>query len=518
MPFLDWVNKNQAKEATREVPYHLLKHESSHGDVSGAFAENLLIQGDNLLALKALIPFYAGRVKCIYIDPPYNTKSAFEHYDDRLEHSQWLSAIYPRLVILRQLLSEDGSLWVSIDDREGHYLKVLLDEVMGRANFATTFIWQKVDSPNDNKVPITPDHEFVLCYERNKDKAGFKKKADGSLIDAYGITDENGRKCRDRLLKKNGKNSLREDRPTMFFPIVAPDGTEVLPIHDDGREANWAHSKKGVLAAHKDGRLIWKQREKNGQLVWVPYVREFAPDTPLRPHPTILLDVKTSRQAKAHQTELLPDQAAFDTVKPEQLIARILDICTTKGDLVLDAYLGSGTTAATAHKMGRRYIGIEQGNHLRTHCVPRLTKVINGEPGGISEDVNWHGGGGFRICTLGDSAFDTNGRINQAVKFTTLAAFVWHFETGLPGSQDFDSPLLGVHNDTAYYLLFNGILGDRKPAGGNVLTHAVLQAIKDVFPHEGPRVVYGEVSRLGASKLAAEGITFKQIPYDIKMR
>lgn len=125
MPFLDWVNKNQAKEITREVPYHLLKQESVHGDVSGAHADNLVIQGDNLLALKALIPFYAGRVKCIFIDPPYNTQSAFEHYDDKLEHSQWLSMMYPRLVLLRELLAENGSIWVTLDDNEAHYFKVL---------------------------------------------------------------------------------------------------------------------------------------------------------------------------------------------------------------------------------------------------------------------------------------------------------------------------------------------------------------------------------------------------------
>jgi adenine-specific DNA-methyltransferase len=518
MPFLDWVNKNQAKEVTREVPYHLLKAVSAFGDTSGANADNLLIQGDNLLALKALIPFYAGRVKCIYIDPPYNTQSAFEHYDDKLEHSQWLSLLYPRLVLLRDLLAEDGSIWVSIDDREGHYLKVLMDEVFGRSNFTTSFIWQKVDSPNDNKVPITPDHEFVLCYERNKDKAGFRKKADASLIDAYGQVDDTGRRCRDRLLKKNGKNSLREDRPTMYYPLEAPDGTTVYPVHDDGRDARWAHSLKGVKSAEAEGRLIWKQRTRRGSTDWVPYVREFAPETPERPHPTILLDVKTSRQAKAHQTELLPDTVAFDTVKPEQLIARILDVATTEGDLVLDSFLGSGTTAAVAQKMGRRYIGIEMGDHAHTHCLPRLKKVIEGEQGGISEDAGWEGGGGFRFCVLGQAAFDVQGRINGDVRFATLAGYVWHFETGVPGNQAFDKPLLGIHNGTAYYLLYNGILGDRRPAGGNVLTHAVLQAINEIFPHDGPKVVYGETSRLGASKLAAEGITFKQIPYDVKMR
>jgi adenine-specific DNA-methyltransferase len=168
--------------------------------------------------------------------------------------------------------------------------------------------------------------------------------------------------------------------------------------------------------------------------------------------------------------------------------------------------------------MGRRYIGVEMGGHAKSHCIPRLQKVINGEQGGISSRVRWQGGGGFRFCVLGDPAFDEHGRISSEVKFATLAAYVWHFEAGEPGHQVFDKPLLGVHNGTAYYLLYNGILGDRRPAGGNVLTHAVLQAINEIFPHAGPKVVYGEMSRLGASRLAAEGITFKQIPYDVKMR
>ena len=184
----------------------------------------------------------------------------------------------------------------------------------------------------------------------------------------------------------------------------------------------------------------------------------------------------------------------------------------------MDSFLGSGTTSAVAHKMGRRYIGIETGNHASTHCLPRLQKVIDGEQGGVSKSVEWQGGGGFRFCALGEPAFDDHGRISADVKFATLASYVWHFESGEPGHQTFDKPLLGAHNGTAYYLLYNGILGDRRPAGGNVLTHAVLQAINEVFPHDGPKVVYGEMSRLGASRLAAEGITFKQIPYDVKMR
>jgi adenine-specific DNA-methyltransferase len=227
----------------------------------------------------------------------------------------------------------------------------------------------------------------------------------------------------------------------------------------------------------------------------------------------------SNKEASLQLKELASDQAVvFATPKPEKLIKGILELATQRQDLVLDSFLGSGTTAAVAHKMGRRYIGIEMGDHAQNHCLPRLQKVIDGEHGGISAAVEWKGGGGFRFCTLGDPAIDTDGRISSQVKFATLAAYVWHFETGQPGSQNFDSPLLGVHDGVAYYLLFNGILGDRKPAGGNVLTHDVLHAIKEVFPHTGPRVVYGEVSRLGAARLAAEGITFKQIPYDIKMR
>ena len=228
-------------------------------------------------------------------------------------------------------------------------------------------------------------------------------------------------------------------------------------------------------------------------------------------------EVSGNQDAKREVLALFGD-SGFITPKPEKLIERILTIGSNPNDLVLDSFLGSGTTAAVAHKMGRRFIGIEMGEHARTHCLPRLQKVIEGEQGGISKAVEWHGGGGFRFCTLGEPAFDEHGRIHPEVRFATLAAYVWHIETGKPGEHAFDKPLLGVHDGTAYFLLYNGILGDRRPAGGNVLTHAVLADLNQNFPHAGPKVIYGESSRLGAARLAAEGITFKQIPYDVKMR
>lgn len=228
-------------------------------------------------------------------------------------------------------------------------------------------------------------------------------------------------------------------------------------------------------------------------------------------------EVGDNQDAK-REVKAFNDVDIFDTPKPERLVQRVFHIATNHNDIVLDSFLGSGTTAAVAHKMGRCYIGIEMGDHARTHCIPRLQKVIEGEQGGISQAVNWQGGGGFRFCTLGEAAFDEHGRISPAVRFATLAAYAWHFETGEPGQQTFDQPLLGIHNGTAYYLLYNGILGDRRPASGNVLTHAVLQAIHDIFPHVGRKVIYGETTRLGAARLAAENIAFKQIPYDVKMR
>ncbi len=519
MPTLTWTGKEDALRAASLVPFRLLEpHTAAEGGIVGdpeAAQDNLLIQGDNLEALKALLPYYAGRVKCIYIDPPYNTGSAFEHYNDNLEHSTWLSMMYPRLELLRELLAEDGSIWVSIDDREGHYLKPLMDEIFGRVNFIATFIWQKVDSPNDNKVPITPDHEFILCFAKNWEKAQFKKHYDENVLDAYPIIDESGRRCRDRLLKKNGKASLRSDRPSMFFEITAPDGTPVLPIHDDGREARWALGKKAVAELIASGELIWKDRGEDGQSKWIPYTREYGPESPSRPNPTILLDCKTSRQAKKHQRELLPDAPVFDTVKPEQLISRIFEIATEPKDLILDSFLGSGTTAAVAHKMDLRWIGVEMGEHATTHCLPRLCKVIEGEQGGISEDIYWKGGGGFRFVKLGETLFDAFGRLNPKVKFADLAAFVWWRETKAPaigGSIKPTSPFLGIHEGRGLYLLYDGILGDNRPKGGNVLTPAVLAS----FPkHEGPRVVYAEATTYSPSSLARMNITFKQIPYDL---
>lgn len=405
---LTWIGKN---DRPRLEPRILIEdpEKSYHAAArrEGDIFDNMLVQGDNLLALKALEADYAGKVKCVYIDPPYNTGNAFEHYDDGVEHSLWLSLMRGRLELLHRLLSDDGAIFIQIDDNEGHYLKVLCDEVFGRSNFIATFLWKKVDSPNDNKVSITPDHEFILLYARNRAAARFRQQADDSLIEAYRGPDENGRYFRDRLLKKNGKNSLREDRPSMWFGVPSPDGTDVWPIHDDGREACWALGKTKVFELLKRGEIIWKNRGADTKPVWVPYTREYAPDVPTRPFSTLWTDLPTTRQTKAHQKELFGAGGEFSTPKPEALLERVLQLSTNPGDLVLDSFAGSGTTGAVAHKMGRRWIMVELGDHAVTHIVPRLKKVIDGEDkGGITEAAGWEGGGGFRFYHLAPSLLE----------------------------------------------------------------------------------------------------------------
>ena len=502
MPFLDWINKHQAKQTTREVPYHLLKQEA----VYGSGGENLLIQGDNLLALKALIPFYAGQVKCIFIDPPYNTQSAFEHYDDKLEHSQWLSMMYPRLVLLRDLLAEDGSIWVTIDDNEAHYLKVLMDEVFGRSHFVVNALWQKRTSP-DARLNIGDAHDHILVYGKNINRFSLNRiPLTAEQTAQFKNTDNDARGA-----WVSTDFTAQGWRPNQMYVIETPFGAKYEP--PTGR--CWANVEAEYLRLKSEGRL-WFGKNGDGR----PRIKNY-----LSEHEGVRAwswwtnaEVGHNQEAKKEILSLFEADNAFDTPKPERLLQRILNLATNPNDLVLDSFLGSGTTAAVAHKMGRRYIGIEMGEHAKTHCIPRLQKVIDGEQGGISESVDWKGGGGFRFCTLGEPAFDSHGRINSAVRFATLAAYVWHFETGEPGQQTFDQPLLGVANGTAYYLLYNGILGDRRPAGGNVLTHAVLDMLKALFQHDGHRVIYGETTRLGTARLAAEHITFKQIPYDVKMR
>lgn len=556
MPVLQWLTRDKDLRAAGRAPYRLLEEAGRHGD---GCARNMLIQGDNLHALKALLPYYAGKVKCIYIDPPYNTRSAFEHYDDNLEHTRWLSMMYPRLELLRDFLSEDGSIWVSCDDNEGHYLKVIMDEVFGRRNFLADVSWQRTYSTRNDAKGIVTEVEHVLSYAKNEGWMPNKLPRTAAMDAKYKNPDND-------VAPWRSDNPFAADANThqgMVYAIQHPiTGKMLYPsigahwrysqdimlnimngwcpyklqdLHDARERAavcgvSEKEVRQGVLGivlaepleeASAKARAVYERGQwprfyftkgGKGGIARKTYLDNVGGKLPTNFWP--YAETGHTDEAKKEILALFGNDV-FATPKPERLILRILHIATTPGDLVLDSFLGSGTTAAVAHKMGRRYIGIEMGEHALTHCVPRLRKVIEGEQGGISEAVNWKGGGGFRFYRLGESIFDEDGAIRERITFAQLAAHVWFCETGEPLSGRAESPLLGVHDGTACYLLYNGILGDKKPQGGNVLTRRVLESLP---PWDGPKVIYGERSMFSPQRMKELNLVFRQIPYDIKGR
>ncbi|MGH4051268.1 MAG: site-specific DNA-methyltransferase [Clostridium sp.] len=385
---LTWIGKgNEPKLEPRILLYD---KDKSYGDES---SENMLIHGDNLLALKGLEQDYAGKVKCIYIDPPYNTGSAFEHYDDNLEHSTWLNLMKPRLEMLRNLLSDNGSIWISIDDDEQAYLKVLCDEVFGRKNFVNNVIWEKKYSPQNDAKWLSDSHDFIMVYAKNKEIWRPNLLPRSPEMDArYKNLDNDPRGD-----WKSSDLSVKTYTATCDYSITTPSGRVVNPPPS----RCWRTTKKRFDELVVDNR-VWFGINGNN----VPSIKRF------------LTEVKQGSVSKTiwSRTEVGDNQEArkdiipfnsenvFATPKPERLLERILTLGTNEGDLVLDSFLGSGTTAAVAHKMNRKYIGIELGEHCYTHCIPRLEKVIDGtDQGGISKAINWKGGGGIKFYELAPS-------------------------------------------------------------------------------------------------------------------
>jgi adenine-specific DNA-methyltransferase len=517
MPTLHWLTREQDLKAAANAEYRLLAEEEkySYGDPDTG---NLIVQGDNLEALKALLPFYAGQVKCIYIDPPYNTGSAFEHYDDNIEHTQWLSMIYPRLKLLKKFLAEDGSIWISIDDDEGHYLKVICDEIFGRDRFICNIVWQKRYS-RENREAIGDSHEHLLLYAINpsnfKEIRNYLPLAEKQMK-VYSNPDNDPRgKWQSVSLLAQGY------RPNQMYEITAPNGKKHKPPAGNC----WKVIKSEFEKEFADNRVFFGS-DGNG----VPRRKQFLSESKglvpwsWWPHE----EAGHTDEAKKEIIAIFGDENVFATPKPERLIQRIIHISTIPGDYVLDSFLGSGTTAAVAHKMGRRYIGVEMGEQAKTHCAARLKKVIDGEQGGISEAVGWKGGGGFHFFRLGDVVFDRDRRIKPDISFENLAAHIYFTETKTPMKKHKKkSPFLGIHDGTAYALLYNGILGDKSVNGGNVLTHNTLNYIKgEIEAAEKKKgkefeynqlVVYGEATRLTHVSLEFNNIIFKQTPYDIKV-
>jgi adenine-specific DNA-methyltransferase len=359
--------------------------------------DNRLIFGDNLLALKALESEFTGKIKCVFIDPPYNTGSAFTHYDDGLEHSIWLSMMRDRLEIIQNLLAEDGSCWITIDDNEAHYLKVLCDEVFGRKNFLTTIIWQKKYAGKPDSRFFSEFHDYILVYAKNQDAVlinGTQRTTKQDSRYKNPDNDPRGDWASDNLLRT-------EERDYAIFPIQTPSGKEYCPP----KGSSWRFTKERISELIIDKRIWFGTHGSN-----MPRLKRFLSEVTQSLPPSTWWQHEESghnSEAKKEVMNLLPEVSIFPTPKPERLLKKIIEIASNPDDLILDSFAGSGTTGAVAHKMGRRWILIELGEHCHTHIIPRLKKVIDGEDkGGITEAANWKGGGGFRYFRLAPSLLE----------------------------------------------------------------------------------------------------------------
>jgi len=493
---LTWIGKeNRPKLEPRiliedpDKSYHA-PHRVSEDDVF----DNRLIFGDNLLALKALEEELAGQVQCIYIDPPYNTGSAFEQYDDGVEHSTWLSLMRDRLTILWRLLCDSGTLWISIDDREMAYLRVLLDEICGRGSFVACNTWQKRYS-RENRGAIGDAHEYVLVYARQP--LVFKQSRNRVPLDE-----------KSRRVYKNPNNDSRGDwrgipmtaqgyRPNQMYSITAPGGAVHVP--PEGRCWSMIEDRFEALLAEN---RIYFGKDGNSQPSVIRYLDEVEGLVPWTwwPHS----EVGHTDEAKKESQQIFGRENAFPTPKPERLLKRIIEIASDPGDLVFDSFAGSGTTGAVAHKMGRRWIMVELEETCHTHIIPRLRKVIDGEdPGGVTETTEWKGGGGFRYYRLGPSLLEKDSYGNWVISKDFNPAMLAEAVCKLEGFSYAPS-------DEVYWQQGQSTETDFIYVTTQTMTHELLEQLSEEVGDKRSLVVYCSAFRAKAD--AYPNLTVKKIP------
>jgi len=546
MPTLNWIGKEVVVNHHHQVSFHLLKDVPELG-CGEPGTGNLIVQGDNLIALKALLPYYAGQVKCIYIDPPYNTGNEDWAYNDNVNspvirewlgkvvgregetldrHDRWLCMMYPRLMLLKRLLSRDGLLVVSIDDNEVSYLGMLLDEIFGASNRLACAPWLAEPSGGKEKTGLRGGHEYLLIYHNGDDtNVSRETRSTGELNQR----DKWGKYRKGRELMKWGGISLRENRPGQWFPLKTPDGIEVWPIRNDGREGHWRWGKeqkmKGIIAESE--RAHWELRPFDPGIIWQGKTERWVPYEKIRDSSKSIgwstwLD---SYGFNADGTRELKDifgQKAFDTPKPMALLRWLVSLHADDDAIVLDSFAGSGTTAHAVLSLNkedggnRRFILVEmEPDVARTITAERVRRVAKGYTNAKGERVEGLGGG-FRFCEIDEPLFDENGKIRDSVSFADLARHVYFSETGepLPHERVTRTPTLGVCRGVGIYLLYNGILRDKSANGGNVLTRAVLAQLPQF---DGQKVIYCAGCLLGRDRLQAERIIVRQIPYEVKV-
>lgn len=539
MPTLNWIGKDAVVKHHKEVPFRLLESvpelscdKVGAGDTASG---NLIVQGDNLHALKALLPRYAGQVKCIYIDPPYNTGNEGWVYNDNVNspeirrwlgevvgkegetldrHDRWLSMMYPRLVLLKQFLRDDGAIFVSIDDNEVATLRLLMDEIFGAKNFVATVLWQKVYSPKNSARHLSEDHDYIVIYAAKADlwKPNLLPRTEEQNA-AYKNPDKDP-----RGVWKTSDLSARNYYSAGTYSIACPSG-RVIGAPPKGMY--WRVSKEKFEELDRDNRIWWG---KDGNAI--PQTKRFLHEVKDGRVPQTMWfysEVGHTQEGKKELLELVDFDTSDDvfiTPKPTRLIQRILQIATDKDSIVLDSFAGSGTTGHAVLKQNvedggnRRFIQVEMLPEVATTITAgRAKRAISGYTNAKGQPVEGLGGG-FQFCRLSaDPLFDAEGQIRSDVKFAQLAEFVWFAETGTGFTGTADSPLLGVHEGRAIYLLYNGILKDKSVGGGNVLTGPVFEVLPKFA---GPKVIYAAANRMGG-RAARESITFKQTPYALEV-
>ena len=585
MPSLNWIGREAVVSHHNEIPYRLLRCNGtlSAGDSGNG---NLLVEGDNLEALKALLPYYAGEVKCIYIDPPYNTGNADWAYNDNVDspqmrswlgrvvgregedlsrHDKWLCMMYPRLQLLREFLSDDGIIFVSVDENEHRHLELLMDEVFGPLNHMETIIWKKSYGGGAKSKHIVNLHEYIVCFAKNIELIPkLELPSDEGVLKYYRYRDSKFSTRGPYRLQPLATTSM-DDRPNLRYAI--PYGSEAI-----WPEKQWQWSENRVLAALANDEIVIRQREDSWTVSYKQYLKDETGEERGRKPYSIVEGIYT-QQGTLEVKRLFGDGKAFSFPKPSKLIKHIVQFATSDTDLILDSFAGSGTTGDAVLQLNqedggnRRFILVEMESEIaRRITSERLRRVIEGyEYTGIEKtplleekltvaafrraaeileemeaiEVEYQGeydsferrvesgrfalygkkeiagfkegtGGGFRYCTLGPPLFDETGSICPAVSFGDLAAHIYYSETGepLPERPSLDSPYIGQAGDTVYYLLFNGV------RGGSQLDAQALRQIE----HSGPAIVYADGCRLSTTALRQCQITFKQIPYEVVTR
>jgi adenine specific DNA methylase Mod len=517
MPILNWVGKDSIVNHDKEVPFRLLKKIKT---LSIGNSENIIIEGDNLETLKALLPYYQNKVKCIFIDPPYNTGNENWVYNDNVNspkikqwlgktvsqedltrHDKWLCMIYPRLSLLRTLMRNDGIIYITIDDNEVHYLKIILDEIFGRQNFLINIIWQKKFSPQNDARFFSDMHDHILVYSKDITQCKVNLVERTELQNQRYHNPDNDH----RGNWTSGDLSVKTYNVNYDYQIETPSGKLIWP--PKGR--CWQVSKEGFKALVKDNRIWFGENGNN-----VPRIKRFLTEVKKGIVPSSIWhheEVGHNQEARQSLKKILPNTDIFDTPKPVKLIKKILQISTSTDDIVLDSFAGSGSTGQAVlelnneDKKNRKFILIEMESKIcREITSQRIKKVIEGY---TSEGAKIAGtGGGFQYCSLSKPLFDKFGRIEETCTFEDLASYIYYTETRLiPDKKVMSGNFVGENLETQYYLIFREI-------GRNTLDTKFLKHLD----RKGKKIIYADNCTVSEDDLERFNTIFKQIPYEVR--